>query len=205
MGFWKDRWMHLPKRLRIGLVLLVVGVMVVVSLSIFLACYHRWDYLPQFQERSAPATVRLIGEERTPAGTRREIHVKTESGIVFRAVVRIPEGEGPFPATVCLGGFLTGRDAVDKVPPCDMVIASLDYPYHGPRKLNAQQWISRLPEMRRAALDTPPAAIALLDYLESLPVVDPDKTAVFGASLGGPFSLAAGAAEERFEANLSCI
>lgn len=201
MVFWKDRWKGLPKGLKISLALLFcLPVTATVSLWIFLVCYHRRDYLPQFRERASPASVRLIGEKRTLMGTRRDIHVKTEGGIEFHAAVRIPEGDGPFPATVCLGGFLTGRNAVDKVPPCDMVIASLDYPYHGPRKLNARQWISRLLEMRRAALDTPPAAIALLDYLERLPVVDPDKTAIFGASLGGPFSLAAGAAEERFEA-----
>jgi dienelactone hydrolase len=147
-----------------------------------------------------PASVQVTSEDSGNTRHRREINIRTQSGIFFRAAVRFPAGAGPFPAAICLGGLRTGRNVVDRIPPCPLVIAALDYPYHGPRKPSGPELLVQIPEMRRAVLDTPSAAVALLHYVENLPRVDPRRTAVVGVSLGGPFALAAGAAEKRFEA-----
>lgn len=181
---------------------LLAGILVPVVLVfwICLALYHRRDYTDCFRSRAMLASVQVTSEDSGQKRHRRELEIRTQSGIVFRAAVEFPAGSGPFPAAICLGGFRTGRNVVDRIPPCPLVIAALDYPYHGPRKPSGTELLFQIPDMRRAVLDTPSAAVALLHYVENLPQVDPRRTAVVGVSLGGPFALAAGAAEERFEA-----
>jgi hypothetical protein len=181
---------------------ILAGILVSVVLLLWgcLALYHRRDYTESFRSRATTTSVRVIGESSDEQRHKRELEIRTRSGIVFRAAVRFPNGSGPFPAAICLGGFRTGRNVVDRIPPCPMVVAGLDYPYHGPRKPSGMELLFQVPEMRQAVLDTPSAAVALLHYVEELPRVDSRRTIAVGVSLGGPFALAAGAAEERFEA-----
>lgn len=166
---------------------------------LLLARYHRKDYTDYFLSRSRPAMVAGSIEYAGPKGLRRDITITVNSGIEFNASVRFPPGRGPFPAAVCLAGYRTGRDAVDLIPPCPMVVAALDYPYDKSKKIRGFKLLSETPNIRRALLDTPSAAVALLHYVETLPQVDPRRTVVVGVSVGGPFALAAAATEERFD------
>ena len=55
----------------------------------------------------------------------------------------------------------------------------------------------QVPAIRRAVLDTPPAVMLAIDYLSSLPDVDPTRIEGVGVSLGAPFMVIAGALDPR--------
>jgi hypothetical protein len=102
------------------------------------------------------------------------------------------------PAVLLLGGHVTGRDAVRLIPETrGAVVVAMSYPYHGEHRLRGLEIIRQVPAIRRAVLDTPPAVMLAVDYVASLPGVDPTRLEGVGVSLGAPFMVIAGALDPR--------
>lgn len=96
------------------------------------------------------------------------------------------------PAVLLLGGHETGKEAARMVPYETMVVAAIDYPYHGPLRLrNLPYDLVWIPDIWSALDQTPPAVLGMLEYLRTRPDVASDSIAVAGVSLGAPFVLAA--------------
>ena len=123
----------------------------------------------------------------------------TGLAVDFR-VLRPGAVTGPLPLVVLLGGHRTGRDAIDVLgDPGPIVVAALDYPYHGPERLRGVgQSVAAIPEIQRALLDTPVAVSVALDWLLRQPWVNPSQVELMGVSLGVPFAAVAGAIDRRF-------
>jgi hypothetical protein len=80
-----------------------------------------------------------------------------------------------------------------------MVVAALDYPYHGPEQIRGlAQSLGSVPAIQRGILDTPPAVSVALDWLVGRPWVDPGRVELMGLSLGVPFAAVACALDTRF-------
>ena len=74
-----------------------------------------------------------------------------------------------------------------------------DYPYTGDQELDAFfESIAAIPDIQQAFLDSPPAMSLALDWVEQQPWFDADRVELVGASLGVPFTAAAGALDKRF-------
>lgn len=102
------------------------------------------------------------------------------------------------PLAIVLGGHRTARSAVQFIPDAgDMIVAALSYPYAGEPRPDALEFVSDIPNIRRAFHDTPPAIMLAIDYLLAQPDVDPNWVEVVGVSLGGPFVTIAAALDER--------
>lgn len=129
------------------------------------------------------------------------VRLTVDSGLVvdFR-VLRPAAATGPLPLVVLLGGFRTGRDAVDVLgDPGNMAVAALDYPYQGQERLRGVwQSIRNVPAMQRGLLDAPPAISVALDWLMAQTWVDRTRVELMGVSLGVPFAAVAGALDSRF-------
>lgn len=129
------------------------------------------------------------------------VQLNADSGLVVNLAVRLPP-ERPvqgLPLVLLVGGYRTGRDAVGLVGDGrGMVLAAIDYPLPGARRLKGMRAVAALPRIRRAIYDTPPALSVALDYLLALPEVDPSRVELVGVSMGAPLVCVAGAIDPRF-------
>jgi len=153
------------------------------------------------RRRAAIAAVRVTPDVFPTSPFQSEtVAISATNGLSVDFRVLRPAGEPrPLPLVVILGGHETGRDAVDLVgDPGPMVVAALNYPYHGPAKPRGwRQILGTIPAAQRALLDTPPAVSLALDWLIAQPWVDRTRMELVGASLGVPFAAVAGARDPR--------
>lgn len=174
-----------------------------VAVAAALAAYRDYDYRPRFA-RAAGELVAV--RDSTGIGTARdgkqltEVTLVSDTGMEIRVRVRAegaPSGER-YPAAILLGGYKTGRKAVD-IPTStgNLVLLSIEYPYSGPQRPRGLDWVRYFGTMRRAILDTPPAVLLAAQYLYTRGDVDADQVSVIGVSLGVPFSVAAAATDKR--------
>jgi hypothetical protein len=166
--------------------------------------YKQRDYLPDFLERKSEL---VSVDEKVIETTRRfaisELLFKDAGGIEVEAHFKVPTRGGPrHPVMITLGGADAGREVIDYLGDTgNWMILSLDYPYRGATEdLSHWEFVSILPEARRAMLDTVPAAMLVLDYLHERDDVDRERIVVAGGSFGALFSPALAAADERVTA-----
>ena len=184
---------------RIAAALLIAAVAVAAAL----AAYRNYDYRPRFA-RTAGQLVAV--RDSTGYGAAKdgkqltEVTLVSDTGLEIRARVRAvgaPSGER-YPAAILLGGYKTGRKAVDiPAQTGNLVLLSIEYPYTGPQRPRGLDWVRYFGTMRRAILDTPAAVLLAAQYLYTRRDVDPERVSVIGVSLGVPFSVAAAATDKR--------
>jgi hypothetical protein len=129
------------------------------------------------------------------------LRLESTSGLAFEMALKRPlqDPHARRPLVVLLGGHRTGRDAVELVEDTGgTVLAALSYPYDGNHGVKGLAVLAAAPAIRRAVLDTPPAAMLALDWLLVQPFVDPARVELVGVSLGAPFAVIAGALDPRF-------
>jgi hypothetical protein len=164
------------------------------------------DPTPRFlARRSRLVAVEAQGSTRTGGSLVERLRLRAASGLTVELAVKRPlDTSDPAgrplrrPLVVLLGGFETGRDAVDLVAdPRGVVLAALSYPYPGPPPAHGPRGVLALPALRAGVLDTPPAVLLALDHLLARPEVNPGRVELVGVSLGAPFALVAGALDRR--------
>lgn len=190
------------RRNRCGLFAAVV-VAVVFGVPAAWIASHAIPRSATFTERRGPLVAIEAGNETvTPTGAfSRAVRLTASTGLVVDLRVLRPAGPPrPRPLVILLAGHRTGRDAIDIVgDPGGIVVAALDYPYHGPEKPRGVAESARaIPLIQRGLLDTPPAVSVALDWLVTQPWVDRERVELMGVSLGVPFAGVAGALDERF-------
>lgn len=184
----------------------VVAATTLLAAALFVAgeVYSRRDFLPYFMERGGDlAQVTETVLERSTRWDVVHLLLADERGIEVEAHMRVPGHSGePRRALVILGGVGTGKHTIDYLGDTgDWLVMALDYPYRGARSgLSRTAFLAALPAMRRAVLDTVPAAMLGIDYLERRGDVDPDRIVLAGGSFGALFSPAVAAADERISA-----
>lgn len=186
---------------RAGCLVAAIGIAVAV---IAVSSYLRQDYRARF--------ARVAGEliaVRDSTGVRydeegnlvTDVTLVSDTGLEVLLRVRAPERSPGIrrPAALLVGGFQSGRRTVE-VPSesGELVLASVEYPYEGPRRgLSGWGWARRVPALRSAAMETPPALLLAAQYLYTREDVDPRRVSVVGVSLGVPFAVAAAATDRR--------
>lgn len=132
----------------------------------------------------------------------RDVKLRATSGLEVELTVKrplaVPTERKRRPLAIVLGGHRRGRSAVQFIPDAGgMIVAALSYPYAGEPRPDALEFVTDIPNIRQAFLDTPPAIMLALDYLLMQPDVDPTWIEAVGVSLGGPFVTIAAALDER--------
>ena len=173
----------------------LIAIGMVVALVAF-GAYLLRDPLPHFLERRSQLARVEPGESLDSAGYRlTTIRVVATSGLAVELTVRRPLADsGRLPLAVILGGHYGSRGAMrflGETP--GVMVATLSYPFTGDPRPDALTFLRDIPKIRGAFLDTPPAVMLALDYLTSLPDVDPRRIEAVGVSLGAPFMCIAGA------------
>ena len=126
--------------------------------------------------------------ERTGDEWHEHVHLVSSSGLEIDMRVYRPDydGERALPVLLLLGGFRTGKDAID-------------YPYTGQHDLGTF-WgsVRAIPGAQQAFLDAPAGLMLALQWLLEQPWADEERIELAGVSLGVPFAAPAGALEQRF-------
>lgn len=139
----------------------------------------------------------------TDSGVGHRIHdfrIRSSSGLEVRGRLRLPDDAGPDDrrsAVLILGGIQRGGDAItlirDGLP---QVAVALWYPEELDAD-DAADALRNLEALKEVAWDIPASVLLTLDYLVTLPSVDPDRLALVGASFGGFFAPVAAATDPR--------
>jgi dienelactone hydrolase len=128
----------------------------------------------------------------------REFPLRLPGGELLHAKALIVADAGTrarkLPALLVFGGFEEAGRVLELLDPkIPVVLASVDYPYRGPRRFEFPGTLREAPRLRRAARDMTAAVEALASEIARVPEVDPSRLGVIGASFGAPFALEAAA------------
>lgn len=155
-----------------------------------------------FNERAGVLTDYRAVKKNTDLGISESVTLHSSTGLTveLRTLRPAVAHKRRLPIIITVGGYRTGKNAVDLVADVDGVAyVAIDYPYDGSRDLNGISHIAAaMPRIRRAFLDTPPALSLTLTWLLEQEWADPDRVELVGVSLGVPFAAAAGAVDSRF-------
>ena len=132
-----------------------------------------------------------------------EVRLRDDLGLAVVGHLKVPiDTDKRHPALLILGGVRTGRRTIDYLGDSHgVVLFALDYPYESKRSgLSTMEFLSSLPSMRRAVINTVPATQLAVDYLLSRSDVDPDRIILAGGSVGAILSPAVAATDTRINA-----
>ena len=196
------------KKLRIFLYTAVAGGSI---FCLYLVYYSLKDHTNNLLSRVSPilsTDVALISTDSSSVVYSIRIDTETLPGLQCFLRVPVQSGRGPFPAIILLGGVNTGRDAIQFVGESsytdDFIFMTMDYPYAGKKKnLTAFEFITAIPSIREAILNSVPAVITMIDYLETREEVDKDRIFTAGASFGIFFTIVSAAIDTRVRATVS--
>jgi hypothetical protein len=188
----------MTRRASIWVVLSVGVVLGLVGMTVFLLR----DPTSRFVKRRSSLERVVTSPETVEAGyVFTPVRLIAKSGLAVDLVVRraVSDSGKTLPLAVILGGHLAGRDAARMLGDTrGVVVAALSYPFRGDVRPSAATFLSQIPKIRSAFLDTPPAIMLGLDYLLQVPNVDLTRVEGIGVSLGAPFMTVAGAIDSRF-------
>jgi dienelactone hydrolase len=167
--------------------------------------YRTIDYRDRFIEMRG----RLSAAEETiveSAGGHRLLAVTLENdrGIAVKGYLKVPDDSAAarHPALLLLGGVRTGRNTIDYIDNTrGVVLFAFDYPYEGKKeRFDPGEFLLAIPRIRRAVVETVPAAMLCVDYLLNRDDVDAERIVVVGGSVGAVFAPAVVATDERIAA-----
>ncbi len=149
---------------------------------------------------------RPLGARQSQGLSLREIRLRATSTRDIDVLYAVPKsGDGPWPAVVCIHGHGGGRATpFDPDKPIyksfgvelvlrGFAVLSLDVGQHDVREAGRTLMGERLWDLMRG-----------VDYLASLPEIDPKRIGCAGLSLGGEMAMWLGAMDPRIAATVSC-
>ena len=179
----------------------VVLPITIVALILVASAWLTRDPRPYFAERhSTLANVSRDAPVTEGDAILERVRLHASSGLAVELTIKraIADTGRRLPLFLVLGGHRTGRESVKLIGPTPgVVVAGMSYPYGGDPRPEVATFLRDIPKIRRAFLDTPPAAMLALDYLLALDYVDTTRVEAIGVSLGAPFVITTAALHKR--------
>jgi hypothetical protein len=183
------------------MIVILVIALTFVALYIAGEIYRRADYRERFKRMHGTlADVEESFVENAEGHDLYSVRLQGDTGIRVTGFMKVPaDTSGPFPSLLILGGLRTGRRTLDYIHNTrGVILLALDYPYEGKRtQMSAGEFLSSIPLIRRAVIETVPGAMLAADYLLTRDDIDPDRIVAVGGSLGAFFIPAMMAVDER--------
>ncbi|KPJ61459.1 MAG: hypothetical protein AMJ46_01890 [Latescibacteria bacterium DG_63] len=196
--------MRMALRNRRPLTTLIVVFLFVIGAYGVCEVYRHRDCRSDFVGRKGQLTsVKEVLVEDRSTDSLIHVQLEDETGIEVQGYLSIPSSTaGPYPALVIIGGVRTGKRTLDYIENTyDLALLALDYPYQGKDgKLGWWEFLKKVPDMRRAIMNTVPAVMLSVDYLEGRRDIDRDRIVLIGGSVGALVAPAIAASDPRISA-----
>ena len=136
--------------------------------------------------------------EESPLTRTFEFSLYSSSDDSLHGRIRIPKGDGPFPAALLCVGIETGREVIEMIEGQDSVILmAADYPFEGEWDFRGWAAVGTTFELRSMALRAVPLLLNCLDWLFTQRAVDPTDVTVVSVSFGAFTGIPAAVLEPR--------
>lgn len=122
----------------------------------------------------------------------RKVEVPFE-GATLRGVLRLPSGDGPFPAVIMASGLDSTKEELRSTEELFLQRQLATFSFDGPGQGEAEYDLPIRPDWEAVAR-------AVVDVVEALPEIDADRIGVWGVSLGGYYSVRMASGEPRIKA-----
>ncbi len=180
-----------------GIILTISSLLIAAFTLLFVFLIPPDDEVHFFQERRQTLISHNIEFiERDASAIRYRVELHGDSGLMVTGFLRLPVSHRTrFPAVLLLGGLRTGKDALwllDDLPESnDYVFLTLDYPWDGPPKMSAFEFLWYLRDIRESVWNGVPTMLLAYDFLWNYSAVDTQQIIFVGVSLGSFFALPA--------------
>jgi len=141
--------------------------------------------------------VQVATVETTERTEIRDFTLESDAGKKYNGRIRLPRHSGKFPVSFLVAAFETGRTVVSIVPEYDFLnVVSLDYPITV-NPITLSNAISEMSSLRAGGAETIASILLTLDWLQTLPSVDPRDITLIAVSFGVFPAVPAAAADPR--------
>lgn len=128
--------------------------------------------------------------------------LRSSRGLRLNGYLKIPApADEKLPVVLLFAGLFAGKDIiglVDIIPGIEpAVIATMDYPYEGHKRLQWWQVLLALPKIRRSLMNSVRGIVLMVEMLNQREDVDTTRIYLSGASFGSFFGIAAAACDMR--------
>ena len=158
------------------------------------------DPSPRFSERKGQLIdVRQTAVHDLGDGKLREMTLVSSSGLEVDIGLRVPRQPLPDrPVVVLLAGQETGREAAEIIPDTrGVIVVAMGYPFG---EVPYRDWgplVLSVPRVQQGIIDTPAAAMLVIDYLIERSGLEPGAIELVGVSFGAFLVAAPGALDSR--------
>lgn len=111
--------------------------------------------------------------------------LRSRSGDSLSGRLRLPKGEGPFPAALLCVGIETGKEVIGMIEGQDSVaLVAVDYPFEGELDFSGWGVVGTTFRLRSMAFRTVPMLLTCLDWIFQQKSIDPRDVTVVSVSFG---------------------
>jgi hypothetical protein len=139
-----------------------------------------------FLERKGDvASMRLTFAEESALTTTYDFQLRSTAGDSLSGRLRLPKGNGPFPAALLCVGIETGKEVVKMIEGQDRVaLMAVDYPFEGEMDFSGWKAVGTTFRLRSMAMRTVPLLLTCLDWIFEQRNIDPRDVTVVSVSFG---------------------
>ncbi|MCI0707257.1 MAG: serine hydrolase family protein [Ignavibacteriae bacterium] len=152
-----------------------------------------------FLERKGEVeSMELVYAEESPLTTTYDFLLRSTSGDSISGRLRLPKGEGPFPAALLCVGIETGKEVIDMIEGQDSVaLVAVNYPFEGALDFRGWSAWGTTFRLRSMAYRTVPLLLTCLDWMFERRTIDSRDVTVVSVSFGVFTGLPAAVIDQR--------
>lgn len=150
------------------------------------------------EQRGAVRELQLEPVEESSLTSTFDFLLRSTTGDSLSGRLRLPKGDGPFPAALLCVGIETGKEVIGMIEGQDSVaLIAVDYPFEGGFDVSGWNAIGTAMRLRSMAMRTIPLLLTCLEWIVQHPSIDRDDVTVVSVSFGIFTGLPAGVIDQR--------
>lgn len=150
------------------------------------------------EQRGAVREMKLEHVGESGLTTTFDFFLRSTTGDSLSGRLRLPKGEGPFPAALLCVGIETGKQVIEMIEGQDSVaLVAADYPFEGELDFSGWNAVGTATRLRSMAMRTIPLLLNCLDWLVHHPGIDRNDVTVVSVSFGIFTGLPVGVIDQR--------
>lgn len=160
--------------------------LILVAVSSNVTAQNYYAMRAAFLERKgAVREMKLEHAEESSLTSTFDFLLRSTMGDSLSGRLRLPKGEGPFPAALLCVGIETGKEVIGMIEGQDSVaLVAVDYPFEGGLDFSGWGAVGATFRLRSMAFRTVPMLLTCLDWIFQQKSIDPRDVTVVSVSFG---------------------